>query len=380
MEFWFWFQLLTQARPSWTVSYSTTINGNLFGQFIHDEGFSPLRDSTCQPCVRYAVTVLGGWLDSPSCRWWWMSCASGNWSLPGYVQMPGYILSYQPLPARSRWCSGAHPICLCQFFLLTSLHSAVWIYPAMYRKRVLATAGASRTMAARAAISTQGFAQGTLTSNVASKQRRRRRRRQRLPRQTLALRQPWTNCFSRTVLPLSPPLGMRRAQTVLIGRVMDAVARPTTLVNSTSFLAASGTISVIGTWRNWIALMRRREKEWMTICGMTCTICVTPLVVWISSSAVVSLSYTTLRFGISEIRRGTIRVQVSRSVRVIWRGSYQVSFEVSLMFIMSINDDFCMFGQKRSCAILTSIFFFVILRIQIRVYVHTYNVHGRKAH
>lgn len=35
-----------------------------------------------------------------------------------------------------------------------------------------------------------------------------------------------------------------------------------------------------------------------------------------------------------------------------------MSFEVSLKFIMSINDDFCMFGQKRSFAIWTSILFF----------------------
>lgn len=44
-----------------------------------------------------------------------MSCPSGNWILPAYVQMPGHILSYQPLPERSKWCSGAHPIHLgCQ--------------------------------------------------------------------------------------------------------------------------------------------------------------------------------------------------------------------------------------------------------------------------
>lgn len=153
---------------------------------------------------------------------------------------------------------------------------------------------------------------------------------------------------------------MRRTQAVSIGTVMGAVARPTTLANTTSFLAASGTISGIETWRTRSASMRRRGKEWMIICEMTCTICVTLLVVGRvskGSSAVVLLMYTTHLSGSLERRRGTsirVQVQVCRSVRVIYRGSSQVCFEVSCLtcyyYVCQSATNFVFF-------FLTSIFF-----------------------
>ncbi len=152
------------------IYYHYIKNGNPFGQLIHHESFSPLRNCGPHPDVRYPITVWGQ-PDPPSSRWWSMSCPSGNWILPAHVQLRRHFLSYQPLPERSKWCSGAHPhsfFCV-QLVFLTSLYSAVWTYPAMYRKWGLVTAGALITMVARAANSTQGFAQGTRTSNAASK-------------------------------------------------------------------------------------------------------------------------------------------------------------------------------------------------------------------
>lgn len=43
-------------------------NGNPFGQVIHHESFSPLRNCGHHPCVRYPVTVWGQ-PDPPSSRW-----------------------------------------------------------------------------------------------------------------------------------------------------------------------------------------------------------------------------------------------------------------------------------------------------------------------
>lgn len=124
----------------------------------------------------------------------------------------------------------------------------------------------------------------------------------------------------------------------------------------------------------------------MTICEMTCTICVTRLVVGRvtkGSSAVVSLMYTTLLSGSLERRRGTtVRVQVCRSVRVIWGGSSQVCSEVSclscllcqstaIFLYVLVERSLNFFGHHISF----SFMIYVGIRTQIRVYVHEREAH-----
>lgn len=192
MEFWFCFQLLKVGHLE-QIPYTTTISSSqviswwrlLSSPQLHSQPLRPLSRHRIRT-TRYSVVPLV----INAMPLWELDLASIRPNAWVYPILPTFARTIQMM------FRCAPPFDYVKFFL-TSLHSVVWMYPATYQKWRLATAVASKTMAARVAISMQGFAQGTRTSNAASKSlsRRHRRRRRcyrchRLPRQTLALRLP----------------------------------------------------------------------------------------------------------------------------------------------------------------------------------------------